>query len=419
MAGLLPRIVTSPALRSLQRRVAAARRRMSGAAPLVRYFHQVDDPYSALAVRALPHLEAQWGVRVRPYLVPPPDAAAAPDAERLSAWSLRDARTLADGLGLQPTFETMPDPGAVKAGQAALAGTTDAVEFCAIAARIEAGFLGAAPMARPAGGLHRTESALAAGARERQRRGHYLGATFHFEGEWYWGLDRLPALESRLARIAPGGAPFVERLEVRSDPPPAPAGAGIEAFVSLRSPYTYIALPRLIALCERTGAALRLRPVLPMVMRGLPVPLVKRLYILRDVKREAERLGLPFGHISDPVGRPVERGMAVLHRAIADGRGEAFILSFMKGVWAEGVDAGTDRGLFALARRAGLDAGQVRAALADDSWIAAAESNRTDLLGNGLWGVPAFRVTRTGGASGPVRWGQDRLWAIEADLLRA
>jgi len=417
MAALVPQIVTSPTLRALQRGLAAAGRRVTGARAIVRYFHQVDDPYSALAVRALPHLEAVWGVEVRPFIVPPPDAAAAPDRDRLAAWSLRDARTLADGLGLAPTFETAPPPGAVRAGEAALAGLRDAAGFAARAGEIEAAFRSGAPMAPSAEPGSDAKAALSAGARERRRRGHYLGATFHFEGEWYWGLDRLPDLEARLARIRPGGDAFVARLEAGHKPLPARPDAVIEAFVSLRSPYTYIALPRLFALAERTGAAVRLRPVLPMVMRGLPVPLVKRLYIMRDVKREAERLGLPFGRISDPVGAPVERGLAVLHRAMAEGKGEAFLRSFMRGVWADGVDAGTDRGLQVIAGRAGLDAQTVRGALCDDSWRSVAEANRTDMLESGIWGVPAFRVTRAGAAPGPVRWGQDRLWAIEADLV--
>ena len=46
------------------------------------------------------------------------------------------------------------------------------------------------------------------------------------------------------------------------------------------------------------GASITLRPVLPMVMRALPVPLKKRLYIIRDCKREAERFDLPFGNIT-------------------------------------------------------------------------------------------------------------------------
>ena len=58
--------------------------------------------------------------------------------------------------------------------------------------------------------------------------------------------------------------------------------------------------------------------------------------------REAERMGMPFGNICDPLGRPTERGLAVLHHANETGRGEAFLLSFLKGVWADGLDGGSE-----------------------------------------------------------------------------
>ncbi|MFZ3184556.1 MAG: DsbA family protein, partial [Pseudomonas sp.] len=71
-------------------------------------------------------------------------------------------------------------------------------------------------------------------------------------------------------------------------------------------------------------------------------------------------------------------------------------------------------GLQLLARRAGLDAEVVAAALADQSWRAVAEANREELFGLGLWGVPSFRVDNC-----PAQWGQDRLWLIERDLIAA
>lgn len=408
MKTLVPQIVTSPTLRSVQRGLAAARRRLNLSRPVVRYFHQVDDPYSALAARALPHLEALWGARVIPCIVPPPDTAAAPDADRLKEWSLRDARRLAEGLGLEASFITPPPPDLVQRAQGALAGIDDATVFSATSSAIERAFrtgkASAIPLASGDG-----DAALLRG--QRARRGHYLGGMFHFEGEWYWGLDRLPYLEARLAQIRPGGVNFAERREARLTQKTVPAGTVIEAFVSLRSPYTYIAIPRLTALAEASGAQLRLRPVLPMVMRGLPVPLAKRLYIMRDTKREAERLGLPFGKVSDPVGLPVERGLAVLHHAIARGVGPDFLYSFLRGVFAEGVDAGTDEGLGKLCLRVGIGADAMQAALADERWREAVASNRAAMLEAGLWGVPSFRVNDR-----PAHWGQDRLWAVEEDL---
>ncbi|MFC4726299.1 DsbA family protein [Glycocaulis abyssi] len=411
MKTLVPQIVTSPTLRSARRGLAAMRRRLNLSRPVVRYFHQVDDPYSALAARALPHLEAVWGARVIPYIVPPPDEAAAPDAERLAGWSLRDARTLAEGLGMEASFTSAPSAELLARAQAALAGIRDATVFSAISSAIERGFRTGKASAIPLSDSD-VRVALARGARA--RRGHYLGGMFQFEGEWYWGLDRLPYLEDRLARIRPGGVRFTERREVRLEAKKAPAGTRIEAFVSLRSPYTYIAIPRLRALAEATGAELRLRPVLPMVMRGLPVPLAKRLYIMRDTKREAERLGLPFGKVSDPVGAPVERGLAVLFAAMDQGKGADFLYSFLRGVFAEGIDAGSDQGLEMLSRRAGIPAAAMRAALADESWREKAEANRATMLEAGLWGVPSFRVNNL-----PAHWGQDRLWAVEEDLRAA
>ena len=141
------------------------------------------------------------------------------------------------------------------------------------------------------------------------------------------------------------------------------------------------------------------------------MPRAKRIYITLDTKREAQRLGLPFGRIVDPVGVGVERGLAVLHHAIGAGRGAQFAQSFLQGACADGIDATTDAGLQAMAARAGLAAEAVGAALADDGWRAVAEANRQEMLAAGLWGVPSFRVD-----AGAAVWGQDRLWVVEGSL---
>ena len=68
-----------------------------------------------------------------------------------------------------------------------------------------------------------------------------------------------------------------------SDPPPAPGAApDLHYYLSFRSPYTYIAAERVKALAGAYGAALKLRFVLPMVMRGMQVPRTKSIYILKD-----------------------------------------------------------------------------------------------------------------------------------------
>jgi 2-hydroxychromene-2-carboxylate isomerase len=375
------RLLTSPRVRDARRRLASIRRQARGGPAIVHYFHQVDDPYSHLMLQVLPALAANYRIELARHLVPPPSDAAAPDRERLQAWSRRDAQDLAAAIGL-----AFVDP-----FESALSEAT----------------------------AEQTTAALEAGAALRRKLGHYLGATLYFEGEWYWGVDRLGYLERRLrsaglARTADESS-IVElpRVGCRHRPTNGHRPE-LHFFCSLRSPYTYLAVARVRRLADCYGAGLRLRFVLPMVMRGLPVPREKRLYILRDAKREAESLGLPFGRIVDPVGVPTQRGLAVLHHAIEAGNGPPFLDSFMRGVWSEGIDAGSDGGLRRIAARAAMDEASVTAALGDASWREVAQANREDMLEHGLWGVPSFRVD-----DNPARWGQDRLWQVERDLIAA
>jgi len=363
------------------------------------YFHEQGDPYSALTASVLPGLRAHYAVDLHEHRVPPPPAALAPDRERLRAWALRDAEHWRQVTGCLPE-----------------------------------------PLVPEAANVSPTPDELR-GEKERAKRGGFLGASFWFRGEWFWGLDRLPLLLRRLEaaglargepwrsypqRPASQAVPLTDSLadaptgsqadSLTTSPTTSPTMATpprpvVEFWCSLRSPYTYLALPRLRAWAEAGLVEVHLRPVLPMVMRGLQVPLVKRLYIVRDAKREADELGLPFGNIADPIGKPTERGLAVLHRVLVQ-QGTlpalAFAESFLRGVFAEGIDAGTDVGLATIASRVGVDETTVVAALADDNWRNEAAAHREALLAAGLWGVPSFRVTGY-----PAQWGQDRLWVVE------
>ena len=410
LSRIFSQVVSSPTLRSARREIEAARRRLRGQRPQVLYFHQVDDPYSHLTAQVLPALLERYDVDIVPYLVPPPSHAAAPEGERLAAYSRKDAALLAAVHGLSFAGQGAPDPTAVAAVADHLAGLKSGQAFAAAAVEFGTSlWSGAAILPGPGDGT----AAIAEGGALREKLGHYLGATFYFEGEWYWGLDRLPYLEMRLAALnGSTEGPAIRQLEA-SDARAPGSGASIDYFLSFRSPYTYLAAQRVQALAKRRGATVRLRFVLPMVMRGLPVPKAKRLYIMRDAKREAERLGIAFGRVVDPVGVGVERGYAVLHHAITAGRGPEFVESFFRGVFAEGIDVAEDEGLLKVAERVGISAEQVEAALADSSWRAVAETNRTALLDLGLWGVPSFHIEGT-----EAHWGQDRLWAVERDLAR-
>ncbi|MBT9456314.1 MAG: DsbA family protein [Burkholderiaceae bacterium] len=405
--------------RLLQRRASAeAARRRAGQPHLLHYFHQVDDPYSGLAAACLPALLARYDVALQAHVVGPPPDSAAPERERLIAYSRRDAQLLAGRWGLD-----FSDPGQQPARQR-VAQTTGLLVVAAqqgLFAEL-AGPLSAAlwrgtgldlPLTPAAPEIVQTH--LAESDALRQRLGHYLGATFFYAGEWYWGLDRLHHLERRLQALG------ANRGEVRSplfqpdadlseavalDAPPP-----IDFFFSLRSPYSAIVAPRVFELGRLTGAQVRLRYLLPMVMRGLPVPKAKRSYIAADAAREAFERGIPFGRLNDPVGRPTERGLALIPHAERQGLGQRYVLAFMHGVWAQGEDAGSDRGLRRIVEAAGLSWDDARAALQDEAWRDTAERNREALFALGLWGVPSFQV----GAL--AVWGQDRLGLVQQALL--
>ena len=97
--------------------------------------------------------------------------------------------------------------------------------------------------------------------------------------------------------------------------------------------------------------------------------------------------------------------------AIAAGCGADFLESFLRGVFAEGIDAGSNRGLKRIASRAGLNATAVTRALEDSSWRLLAQQHRDRMRSLGLWGVPSLQVDDR-----PGLWGQDRLFMVEQDL---
>lgn len=73
----------------------------------------------------------------------------------------------------------------------------------------------------------------------------------------------------------------------------------IDVFFSFRSPYSCLATPDLLKLGREYAVELHLRPVLPVALRTKETLFSgdrkKVHYILMDVARRAEMLGVPFG----------------------------------------------------------------------------------------------------------------------------
>jgi len=409
--------------------LAAELRRRIGRAPhRIEYFHHVGDPYSHLAAQLLRPLQDTYAVEIGVHLVGASDGSFAPERSRLEAWARRDAADVAPHYGLCfPAAPAQPDAQAVGLAERILAACRDTETFAERAPVVGEALWSVAHARLDALAAEwdtldvaRARATVAAGSERRRRLGHYAGAMFRYGGEWYWGVDRLVHLETRLAargavrgpraRIAPR-----PRIELPDDRAPT-REITVEIYLSLRSPYTAIVLRRAVTWAHMAGVRLVLRPVLPMVMRDVPVPWRKALYIQMDAAREASLAGVPFGWIVDPLGAPVERGLALFRWARDRGSVERLMLSFLEGAFCHGIDVTRDGGMERVVERAGLPWEEARQVVRSEGWRKEVEENRQALYALGLWGVPSFRVRGPAGSEDFSAWGQDRLWRVAHEV---
>ncbi|NIP14215.1 MAG: 2-hydroxychromene-2-carboxylate isomerase [Pseudomonadales bacterium] len=403
-----------------QRAKARKAREKQGEASVVHYFHQVDDPYSQLAVQKLDELRARYDLAFRPHLVSKPDDAYQGSAAHFDRWGRRDAASVAGDYGTRfaPIVEA-PPPDAVGLANRLLCRHLDQDDFADTALSVGEALWSGQPIDASAE-AGAGERAVAEGNALRRSLGHYQGAMFYFEGEWFWGIDRIRLLERRL--IDEG----FDSSDALCVPEPTPtdttgldaSGVLLEYFPSLRSPYTAIGHARVVDLIARSGVAIRVRPVMPMLMRGIPAPREKQRYIITDAAREGRAHDVPFGSIVDPFGDPVKRAFALLPGAAALGRELDFVTAYLDAAWFDGTDITTESGLRIVAAKAGLDWEALTRADPHESWEAILEDNLNTLLEENLWGVPSFRVSGGGDDKAFACWGQDRIWRVENEIAR-
>ncbi len=98
--------------------------------------------------------------------------------------------------------------------------------------------------------------------------------------------------------------------------------------------------------------------------------------------------------------------------ARAQGRGYEFVDAFLKCVWSQGVNAGTEKGQRKIVEMSGLDWREALPFTDRKEWRAEAEANRQEMMSLGSWGVPSFKNWRHD------LLGQDRLWLVEDALKK-
>ena len=394
--------------------LADLKRRVTRAEAGVDFYFDLSDPASYLAAQAAERMAAAYPLPVRVHVVSGPAADVDPAPALRALHAIRDAHDVAARWDVEFPGKKPLEPGTLKrAHQVLIKPRPDPEQLAVVLAVAKAVWTNDQKELVALTGRHGNEDQmsvapyLATAYDQLRRAGFYQGAAFAYRGEWYGGVERLPYLEARLAADT-GATPSRPLLERRPAGPPRklalPAGRPtLELWFSFRSPYSYLAIAQVGAIVRDLDLDLRLRPVLPLVERGAQMPRLKTMYIAKDAHREAQRLGIPFGHIADPLGAGARNAVAIMHAANAAGLGLAFAESAMRGVWAEALDLASYVDLRTIVERAGLGWDAARAALADEAWKTDAADAAADLNAAGLWGVPSFRL------GDYTTWGQDRL----------
>lgn len=198
-------------------------------------------------------------------------------------------------------------------------------------------------------------------------------------------------------------------------------------YFSFRSPYSYLAMPQIEAMLERTGAVARMRIVRPIAVR---IPGFFRQvnplwppYLARDCKRIAEMHGTPYRWpkpdpiIQDRETREVAPDQPYIYRvsrmgvaAAEAGKGFEFVRKASHMMWSGEVDdwhAGDHLASCLIA--AGLDAAAVEKDITEnaEAYDAKLEANEQAQTDAGHWGVPLFVY------NDEPFFGQDRIDMLE------
>jgi 2-hydroxychromene-2-carboxylate isomerase len=413
-----------------RRRTRAERaRRKAGSPHRVEYFHQVDDGYSQLAAQLLRPLLEQYDVELVCHLVTAEVGRNLPEPELLLALSRYDSAKIASHYGLRfPANADAPDRELVSTAIRILA-TVRPDDFPEVAVAVGDALFsddseGLARLAKEHGSVEQSvaEARCKEGNERRAKLGHYSGATFHYGREWYWGADRFYHLERRLigygARRDGGRELLCPRPRIESGPLEDDGSLTLEIYPSLRSPYTSVIFEKAVQLAKDAGVTLAVRPVLPMVMRGVPVTRQKGWYVVSDSGREAAALDLAWGKIYDPIGQPVRNCYSLYAWACKHGKGNELLVSFLRAAFFEAVNTNNDWGMRLVVERAGLPWDEALGIMGNDEWQEEVEANRLAMYRFGSWGVPSFRLLDAKGGEVLALWGQDRLWLVAREIQR-
>ena len=263
-----------------------------------------------------------------------------------------------------------------------------------------------------------TDKLIEKNSAELSSTGHWLPGTVYFLGRIY-NIDRVKMLEEKLQSMELQGEGVSGCCLTSVKPTKSPKLSSMDVWISPRSPYSYIAIYRLaqewdirddgVYWCE---TKLNLRPTMPSVMRGIPIPQTKKRFILLDSARVCRYLDIPFGFIVDPVGDSSSNVLKICAHLQRNpekynpGTDFKFLLETMKGCWSQGVDLTNVANLVRIGAPLGIKS-IPEILSADSDWKTDITACTSELASVSLWGVPSFSY------GDKSCWGQDRMWLVK------
>jgi len=402
------------------------KRQQANRSHTVYYFHEVNDPYSHLCAQILKPLTDHYEIDLVPLIVGKPPKSSTPETEMLMTHSIEDAVMIAPYYNLQfHPLTSKIDHQSIEVAQSILV-NCDQSKFINTAVRV-----GEALWSGNSNELHsmndsknhlnnnHLSSVIKKNNMTRKKMGHYFGGVFAYEGECYWGIDRLPHLEKRLTEVGAKkgdkeGTVMSKKYSVvnKKQWPEL----YLDIFWSGRSPYSYLAMKPLAELREKYNVELRYQIIQPMVMRGMKINPEKGLYIVKDCMRIANENNIPFGNIIDPVGEAVERCYSMFDYVRKNRKEEQYLHAFAKAVWAEGKHGYLTSTLKTIINKIDLDWEEAKTELDSTNWTNETDKNRETLYKLGKWGPPTMSLSNSEGENLITVWGQDRIWLIEETI---
>ena len=400
-------------------------RKKEGRPHEVFYFHELLDPYSHITAQLINKFRSEYSVELVPLVVNEPPSKTVHEPSLYRKYCLTDATRIAPFYGVEFPSDKLPNAQVVSLAQRILC-SLERDEFITRIAEISALVWSGNETALKAlindktMSEQTTHTTISSNEQRRDEVEAYMGSTFSYEGELYWGVDRLDHLEHRLKDLGLKrnvDTNYVsERKKTNTSDIPNHSNIELEFYPSLNSPYTSISLERIKLLQSNYPIKIITKPVLPMLMRNMTIPTYKARYIFRDTAREAKKHGVPFGKVISPLGKPAERAYSLFPWINQQGKGFEYICRLMISSFRKAEDIGINSYLKVLIEDLELDWTEAQKYLDTDDWKDELEKNRLIMYEGDSWGVPSFRLVD--GDKTFTTWGQDRIWLIEEEIIK-